>query len=83
MLQLIVKISRGRGSLEDLEQINRICGAMQNASLCGLGQTAPNPVLSSLRYFKEEYMAYIEGGTSYARKRKKALSEGKSLKEAV
>lgn len=83
MLQLLLKISRGRGAEEDLNQINRICHAMQCASLCGLGQTAPNPILSSLRYFKEEYTAYIEGGTSYARKRKKALSEGKSLKEAV
>jgi hypothetical protein len=41
---------------------------MQKASLCGLGQTAPNPVLSTLRYFDEEYKAYIEGGPSYARK---------------
>ncbi|MFP4165537.1 MAG: NADH-ubiquinone oxidoreductase-F iron-sulfur binding region domain-containing protein [Opitutales bacterium] len=83
MLQLIIKISRGRGTLDDLEQVRRICTAMQTASLCGLGQTAPNPVLSSLRYFEEEFIAYIEGGTAYARKRKKALSEGKSLKEAV
>ncbi len=83
MLQLLLKISRGRGSTEDLEQIRRICTAMQKASLCGLGQTAPNPILSSLRYFEDEYFAYIEGGTSYARKRKRALAEGKSLKEAV
>jgi hypothetical protein len=41
---------------------------MQRASLCGLGQTAPNPVLSTLRYFAEEYQAFIEGGPSYARK---------------
>ncbi|TVR49365.1 MAG: NADH-quinone oxidoreductase subunit F [Puniceicoccaceae bacterium] len=82
MLQLLLKIGRGRGSLEDLEQIERICKTMQCASLCGLGQTAPNPVLSTLRFFKEEYLAYIEGGASYARKRKRALSEGKSLKEA-
>ncbi|MCC5835140.1 MAG: SLBB domain-containing protein [Opitutales bacterium] len=83
MLQLLLKISRGRGSEDDLVQIDRICEAMQSASLCGLGQTAPNPVLSSLRFFRDEYSAYIEGGTSYARKRKKALSEGKSMKEAV
>ncbi len=83
MLQLIIKISRGRGCLDDLEQIRRICTAMQSASLCGLGQTAPNPVLSSLRYFEDEFIAYIEGGTAYARKRKKALSEGNPLKEAI
>lgn len=82
MLQLLLKIGRGRGTPEDLEQIERICNTMQRASLCGLGQTAPNPVLSTLRFFRDEYMAYIEGGASYARKRKRALSEGKSLKEA-
>ncbi len=83
MLQLILKISRGRGSPEDLDQIHRICHAMRTASLCGLGQTAPNPILSSLRFFQDEYVAFIEGGTSYARKRKQALAAGKSLKEAV
>ena len=41
---------------------------MQKASLCGLGQTAPNPVLSALRYFEPEFKAYLEGGVSYARK---------------
>lgn len=80
--QLLLKISRGRGSMDDLEQIQRICNAMKKASLCGLGQTAPNPILSSLRYFKDEYIAYIEGGSSYARKRKRALSEGKPLQPA-
>jgi NADP-reducing hydrogenase subunit HndC len=83
MLQLLLRISRGRGSQEDLNQIRRICQAMKKASLCGLGQTAPNPILSSLRYFEEEFIAYIEGGMSYARKRKKAMAEGKNLKEAV
>jgi hypothetical protein len=41
---------------------------MQKASLCGLGQTAPNPVLSALRYFEPEFKAYLDGGVSYARK---------------
>lgn len=74
MLTLLDKISRGRGQTEDLEQLRRICLAMQKASLCGLGQTAPNPVLSTLRYFEPEYRAYIEGGNSYARKMRKLLS---------
>ena len=82
MLQIVLKIARGRGTPDDIDQIHRICTAMQTASLCGLGQTAPNPVLSSLRYFEEEFRAYIEGGSAYARKRKKALAEGKNLKEA-
>ena len=68
MLQILDRISRGRGSPEDLVTLRRICLAMQRASLCGLGQTAPNPVLSTLRYFEEEYRAYIEGGPAYARK---------------
>ncbi|MBI5688582.1 MAG: SLBB domain-containing protein [Verrucomicrobia bacterium] len=68
LLQILDRISRGRGSAGDLALIQRICQAMQRASLCGLGQTAPNPVLSTLRYFGEEYQAFIEGGPSYARK---------------
>ncbi len=68
MLQVLERISRGRGAPEDIVTIRRICTAMQKASLCGLGQTAPNPVLSTLRYFDEEYQAFIEGGPSYARK---------------
>lgn len=75
MLQLLEKIYRGRGEEEDLGNLRRICTCMQNASLCGLGQTAPNPVLSTLRYFDDEYRAYIEGGTAYARKMKKQLAE--------
>jgi NADP-reducing hydrogenase subunit HndC len=68
LLQILDRISRGRGHADDVAQIRRICLAMQRASLCGLGQTAPNPVLSTLRYFGEEYQAFIEGGPSYARK---------------
>lgn len=68
LLQILDKISRGRGTADDLALIRRICVTMQRASLCGLGQTAPNPVLSTLRYFGEEYQAFIEGGPSYARK---------------
>lgn len=68
LLQILDRISRGRGAPGDVGQIRRICQAMQRASLCGLGQTAPNPVLSTLRYFNGEYQAFIEGGPSYARK---------------
>ena len=83
LLQLLLKIAKGKGKPEDLGMIRRICTAMQSASLCGLGQTAPNPILSSLKYFEEEYLAYIEGGIPYARKLKKAMEEGRNLKEAV
>jgi len=79
LLQVLDRISRGRGVATDLALIHRICHAMQKASLCGLGQTAPNPVLSTLRYFGEEYQAFIEGGASYARKlNKPATPAGKS-----
>lgn len=69
MLQILEKITKGFGTIEDLDQLERISKAMQKASLCALGQTAPNPVLSTLRYFRHEYMAYIEGGTKYARQK--------------
>jgi NADH:ubiquinone oxidoreductase subunit F (NADH-binding)/(2Fe-2S) ferredoxin len=72
MLQVLDRISRGRGGSEDVATIQRICAAMQKGSLCGLGQTAPNPVISTLRYFNDEYKAYLEGGPSYARKMSRA-----------
>ena len=55
MLLLLDKINKGRGKKKDLEQLKKIAHAMQKASLCGLGQTAPNPVLSTLRFYEEEY----------------------------
>jgi NADH:ubiquinone oxidoreductase subunit F (NADH-binding) len=82
LLQILDRISRGRGGDGDLVQIKRICLAMQRASLCGLGQTASNPVLSTLRYFGEEYRAFIEGGPSYARKMKGAASGGSAAAAA-
>lgn len=75
MLQILEKIFRGRGDPEDIPALRRICHTMQTASLCGLGQTAPNPVLSTLRFFEHEYEAFIEGGATYARKIKKQLAE--------
>ena len=55
MLALLDKINRGKGKKKDLEQLKRIAFAMQKASLCGLGQTAPNPVLSTLKFYESEY----------------------------
>ncbi len=83
LLQLLLKITKGKGAPGDIALIRRICHSMQCASLCGLGQTAPNPVLSTLRFFEDEYQAYIEGGIPFARKLKKAREEGRNLKEAV
>ena len=60
MLEILESITAGKGSLEGLEKLKVIATAMQRASLCGLGQTAPNPVLSTLRYFPEEYREHVE-----------------------
>jgi NADH-quinone oxidoreductase subunit F len=59
MLDILNKIARGEGSLEDLKILEELAEMVGSASLCGLGQTAPNPVLSTLRHFREEYEAHI------------------------
>jgi len=59
MLQLLKKVADGKGTEKDIESIQDIAAAMQKASLCGLGQSAPNPVLSSLKFFKDEYEARL------------------------
>ena len=59
MLRLLKKVTGGEGTQKDLEQLEQISFAMQKASLCGLGQTAPNPVLSTLRYYRAEYDAHV------------------------
>ncbi len=56
MLLLLEKINKGKGTKQDLMDLRRIATAMQKASLCGLGQTAPNPVLSTLKFFEKEYL---------------------------
>jgi NADH:ubiquinone oxidoreductase subunit F (NADH-binding)/(2Fe-2S) ferredoxin len=55
MLTLLDKINKGKGTKKDLAQLKKIAFAMQKASLCGLGQTAPNPVLSTLKFYEQEY----------------------------
>lgn len=60
MYRLLDKISTGRATLDDLALLENLCDMVQNTSLCGLGQTAPNPVVSTLRYFRDEYLAHIE-----------------------
>ncbi len=59
---LLEDISRGKAKMSDLDLIAEIGLAMQKASLCGLGQTAPNPALSTINYFKQEYIDHIENG---------------------
>ena len=59
LLELLDKVISGNGELEDLDRMEELANYIKSASLCGLGQTAPNPVLSTLRYFREEYIAHI------------------------
>lgn len=59
LLKLLEKITDGNGTIEDLNELEIISNSMKKASLCGLGQTAPNPVLTSLKYFKDEYLEHI------------------------
>lgn len=59
MLSILTRITEGNGEKDDLEKLKLICHTMQKASLCGLGQTAPNPVLSTLNYFEEEYLEHV------------------------
>lgn len=58
--QLLSKIVQGNATLKDLEQLEVLCNMVKDTSLCGLGISAPNPVLSTLRYFREEYLALIQ-----------------------
>jgi len=62
LLRILTDISEGRGSMEQLGRLKDIGDAMKKGSLCGLGQTAPNPVLTTLKYFEDEYRAHIEDG---------------------
>ena len=59
MLLILEKITRGDGTMEDLDKLEELAIMVRDMSLCGLGQTAPNPVLTTLRYFRDEYEAHI------------------------
>lgn len=59
LLELLDKIIEGKGEMEDIDKLEELCNYIKSASLCGLGQTAPNPVLSTLKYFRHEYEAHI------------------------
>ena len=60
MLEYLDKITSGKATMEDLTKLEELCNAVKNNSLCALGQTAPNPVLSTMRFFKDEYIAHIQ-----------------------
>jgi NADP-reducing hydrogenase subunit HndC len=57
--EMLIEVIEGRGTLELLDEMEELCKYMQTTALCALGQTAPNPVLSTLRYFRDEYVAHV------------------------
>lgn len=59
MLEIVTDITEGKGELEDLETLDELAHVVKDVSMCGLGQTAPNPVLGTLRYFRDEYVDHI------------------------
>jgi NADH:ubiquinone oxidoreductase subunit F (NADH-binding) len=59
MFTILTRICSGQGTMDDLALLQDLCGTIKETSLCGLGQTAPNPVLSTLRYFRPEYVEHI------------------------
>lgn len=63
MLEILERITQGQGTMEDLHTLEELGREIKDASLCGLGQTAPNPVLSTLRFFRDEYVAHVEHKT--------------------
>lgn len=73
MLEILTRISEGKGEMEDLEKLEELANFIQTNSLCGLGQTAPNPVLSTMRFFRDEYVAHIKDKTCPAGVCKKLL----------
>lgn len=60
MLEILTRITEGKGEMADLETLEELADKIKKTSLCGLGQTAPNPVLTTLKYFKDEYIAHIK-----------------------
>ncbi|KAI4453459.1 nadh-quinone oxidoreductase subunit f [Holotrichia oblita] len=60
LYEILEKITSGNGVMEDLDELEKLCLYIKNNSLCGLGQTAPNPVLSTLHFFRDEYLAHVK-----------------------
>ena len=74
MLEMLTRISEGKGEMADLDSLIELAESVKDSSLCGLGQTAPNPVLTTLKYFREEYREHIEDKRCKALKCKALLT---------
>jgi NADH:ubiquinone oxidoreductase subunit F (NADH-binding)/(2Fe-2S) ferredoxin len=61
LFEMLEKITSGEGTMEDLDNMEELCYMIKDAALCGLGQTAPNPILSTMHYFRQEYLDYVTG----------------------
>jgi Pyruvate/2-oxoacid:ferredoxin oxidoreductase delta subunit len=61
MLEILNKICEGKGTLVDIDLLEELSVKTQKGSMCGLGRTAPNPIMSTLKYFREEYLEHIKG----------------------
>ncbi len=61
LFEMLEKITAGEGTLDDLDNMEQLCYMIKDTALCGLGQTAPNPILSTLKYFNKEYIDYVTG----------------------
>ncbi len=78
MHNVLKKILDRKATLKDLESLEELCDMVKHTSLCGLGQTAPNPVLSTLRYFRDEYLDLLQPESAPATRAKAMTSEGSS-----
>ncbi len=67
MLEILTRITEGKGRPDDVELLEELCNGIKDGALCGLGQTAPNPVLTTIRYFRDEYDAHIKEHTCPAK----------------
>lgn len=83
MYNILEKITKGYGTMEDLQKLEELAKTVKTTSLCGLGQTAPNPVLSTLRYFKDEYLEHIKEKKCKANVCKFELKEEKVKEEIL
>jgi NADH:ubiquinone oxidoreductase subunit F (NADH-binding)/NADH:ubiquinone oxidoreductase subunit E/NAD-dependent dihydropyrimidine dehydrogenase PreA subunit len=61
MLDILTRLAEGKATLADVDELEKLCVSVKNGSLCGLGKTSPNPVLTGLRYFREEYEEHAKG----------------------
>ncbi len=61
LFETLEKITAGEGTMDDLDNMEQLCYMIKDSALCGLGQTAPNPILSTMNYFHQEYVDYVTG----------------------